>query len=60
MHFADHAAERVHTRRALSRTLPALITNSHQEPVLRQACNPPDPEIFYSSFVKEFLCNPAN
>jgi len=40
VHSVDYAAKLVHTRRALSS---ATITNSHQEPVSGQACNPPDP-----------------
>jgi len=39
VHSVNFAAKLVHTRRALSST----IINSHQEPVLGQACNPLDP-----------------
>jgi hypothetical protein len=35
----NFAAKLVHTRRALSST----VIICHQEPVLGQACNPPDP-----------------
>jgi len=42
---------RVHTRRAL----PSTVTNSHQEPVPGQACNPPDPHryLFLFCLVRE-------
>jgi len=38
VHFVNFAAKLVHTKRALSST----VVDSHQEPVLGQACNPPD------------------
>jgi hypothetical protein len=44
VHSVDYAAKPVHTRRALSST----ITNSHQEPVPGQACNPPDSHLSFS------------
>ena len=45
-HSVNFAARLVHTRRALSST----VINSHQEPVSGQACNPPDPHLFFTSF----------
>jgi len=48
VHSVNFAAKLVHTRRALSST----IINSHQEPLLGQACNPLDPHWFFLSFLR--------
>jgi len=50
VHSVYYAAILIHIRRALSST----ITNSHQEPVSGQACNPPDPQFIFLSFGEEF------
>jgi hypothetical protein len=47
VHLVKHAAQLVHTRRALSST----VIKSHQEPVSGQARNPRDPLlVFFFSF----------
>jgi len=48
-HLGCSIAKLVRTRRKLSST----IINSHQEPVSGQACNPPDPHIFFLFAVEE-------
>ena len=53
VHSVNFAAKLVHTKRALSST---TITNSHQEPVSGQACNPLDPHWFFLSFLRWRSC----
>jgi len=56
VHSVNYAAKVVHTRRALSST----IINSHQETVLGQACNPPDPHnLIPVLLVEEFYQYPV-